>query len=108
MNSELTLEQGRERNSLGSVWGLDLNLGMLPVEPIITLRLDARARSSPRFMPLGYCVWPDLHLCRTMSHSRKGTISPASLNPQSKAGREDLRRVVDAVEELRHFEGEVR
>lgn len=81
---------------------------MLLVEPILTLRLDARARSSPRFMPLGYCVWLDLHLCRTMSHSRKGTMSASSLNPQSKAGGEDLRRVVDAVEELRHFAGEVR
>lgn len=81
---------------------------MLLVEPILTLRLDARARSSTRFMPLGYCVWLDLHLCRTMSHSRKGTMSASSLNPQSKAGGEDLRRVVGAVEELRHFAGEAR
>lgn len=35
LNFELTLEQGRKRSSPWSVWGLDLNLGILSRQPIL-------------------------------------------------------------------------
>lgn len=48
VNSELALEQWRQGSSLGSVCGLDLNLGLLPTEPILlTLGTVAGAPSSP-------------------------------------------------------------
>lgn len=50
-------------------------------------------------MPLAHCVWPNLSLCRTTSHSKKGTRSASSLNPQR--GPQEASRGIDAEEELR-------
>lgn len=50
-------------------------------------------------MPLAHCVWPNLSLCRTTSHSKKGTRSSSSLNPQR--GPQEASRGIDAEEELR-------
>lgn len=47
MNSELALRRGEGGAFLGSVWSLDLNLGILPIELILlTFRPDTRVCAS--------------------------------------------------------------